>query len=305
MLRSLWLRDDRQRMNNDSFEVFHNFTNQVVEVAPHVHDFYEVLLFLRGNVDYLVEGRSYKLRQGDIVITNSMEVHCPIINDSSSYDRFVVWVNPQLIAAITAQLSPDFPLNHCFEGSQSNHCNLLHPDSSSFAHLVQLLDRIIQAQAQGAKQQAPQPGDTLLQQLLLLEFLVLLNQAYVGLEHESKTDVVSDPTVNEIISHINQHLSDDLSIERLGSIFKLDRYYLMRRFQKVTGLRLHQFIIQKRLSYAKKLMMQGHKPSQAAFEAGFNDYSNFSRTFRVNYEQSPAQFYRNQSLSFGSAKQQI
>lgn len=304
MLRSMWLCDDRQSMNNDSFEVFHNFTNQVVPVAPHVHDFYEVLLFLRGNVNYVVDGRGYKLRQGDIVITNSMEVHRPIINDSSSYDRFVVWINPQLLINITEQMSPDFALYHCFEGSQSSHCNLLHPDSSSFAHLVQLLDRIIQAQAIAAKQ-ALNPGDELLQRLLLLEFLVLLNQAYRGLEHDSVTDVVSDPTVNEIISHINQHLSDDLSIEGLSALFNLNRFYLMRLFQRVTGLRLHQFIVQKRLSFAKKLMLQGRKPSQAAFEAGFNDYSNFSRSFRSHYGHPPSQFQRNLSLDFVSAKHQV
>ncbi len=304
MLRSIWLCDDRQRMNNEHFEVFHNFTNQVVEVAPHVHDFYEVLLFLRGNVDYVVDGRSYKLRQGDIVITNSMEVHRPIIHDSSSYDRFVVWINPKLVMHITEQLSPDFPLNRCFEGSRSSHCNLLRPDSTSFAHLVQLLDRIIQAQSLPAAKRM-MPGDELLQRLLLLEFLVLLNQAYVGLEHESKSDVVSDHIVNDLISYINQHLSDDLSIGRLSALFSLNRYYLMRRFQRVTGLRLHQFIIQKRLSYAKKLMMQGQRPSQAAFEAGFNDYSNFSRTFGRHYEQTPAQFYRDLALNFGSAKHQV
>ena len=46
---------------------------------------YEVIVFIRGNVDFWIEGRRKKLEYGDIVIVNPREIHRTFLQDDSEY----------------------------------------------------------------------------------------------------------------------------------------------------------------------------------------------------------------------------
>lgn len=51
--KQLWARDDRYSMNNESFEIFNNYTTTRLVTDIHQHDFYEVLFFLQGEARFL------------------------------------------------------------------------------------------------------------------------------------------------------------------------------------------------------------------------------------------------------------
>ena len=40
---------------------------------------------------YCIEGRSYELKEHDIVLVNAGEVHKPILNDDSIYERIIIY----------------------------------------------------------------------------------------------------------------------------------------------------------------------------------------------------------------------
>ena len=69
----------------------HNFEiDRPVTVAQqwglHIHStHYEVIVFIRGNVDFWIEGRRKKLEYGDIVIVNPREIHRTFLQDDSEY----------------------------------------------------------------------------------------------------------------------------------------------------------------------------------------------------------------------------
>ena len=50
------------------FRLFHLRGQLADPVAYHYHEFCKVLLFLKGEAEYVIEGRTYKLRPGDIVL---------------------------------------------------------------------------------------------------------------------------------------------------------------------------------------------------------------------------------------------
>ena len=60
----------------------------------HIHStYYEVLVFVSGNVDFWIEGRRKKLEYGDVVIVNPRELHRIYLHDDSLYDRIVIHVS--------------------------------------------------------------------------------------------------------------------------------------------------------------------------------------------------------------------
>ena len=68
-------------MQAPDFELTHNRDNSYPAVAPHYHEFYELIFFLSGHVSYIVGDRSMKLEPGDMLIIPPNTLHNPIFED--------------------------------------------------------------------------------------------------------------------------------------------------------------------------------------------------------------------------------
>lgn len=67
----------RQQMLTNNYEIYRYRDSYLNNVALHHHDFYEVYLFLNGNVNYTIESRNYHLLPGDILLISPLELHQP------------------------------------------------------------------------------------------------------------------------------------------------------------------------------------------------------------------------------------
>ncbi len=65
----------RQQMLTNNYEIYRYRDSYLNNVALHHHDFYEVYLFLNGNVNYTIESRNYHLLPGDILLISPLELH--------------------------------------------------------------------------------------------------------------------------------------------------------------------------------------------------------------------------------------
>ena len=63
----------------EPFKIFHLRDEHKLNIDFHYHDFHKILIHLHGNVSYCIEGRSYELKEHDIVLVNAGEVHCRIM----------------------------------------------------------------------------------------------------------------------------------------------------------------------------------------------------------------------------------
>lgn len=61
----------------------------------------------------------------------------------------------------------------------------------------------------------------------------------------------------------------------------------MHKFKKETGYTLHNYIMQKRIFKAKKLIDEGCPITKASLLCGFTDYSNFLRAYKKIFNASP------------------
>ncbi|MDF2545001.1 MAG: rhaS 9 [Herbinix sp.] len=67
----------------DDFKIFHIADRQRKDFAFHYHDFNKIIIFLKGNVNYSIEGKTYQLKPYDIVLVNAGEIHKPTVLDTS------------------------------------------------------------------------------------------------------------------------------------------------------------------------------------------------------------------------------
>ena len=92
-----------------SFKLFHLKDQNKKEFSYHYHDFHKILILLNGDITYCIEGRSYQLAPNDIVLVHAGEVHRPIIQSESPYERIIIYVSPDFLKKYK---EPDCDLSH-------------------------------------------------------------------------------------------------------------------------------------------------------------------------------------------------
>jgi AraC-like DNA-binding protein len=71
----------------------------------------------------------------------------------------------------------------------------------------------------------------------------------------------------------------------------LSPYHFLRSFKAATGVTPHQWLLRARLHQAAARLATSHVPvTDIALEVGFEDLSNFTRTFRAEFGASPRQY---------------
>jgi AraC-like DNA-binding protein len=270
---------------NGDFEFFHLKDRKNVQFEYHYHDFNKIIIFISGNVSYLIEGKAYKLKPWDILLVSNHEIHKPVIDPQSIYERIVIWSNQSFLDKHSTH---DCNLSACFELASGTNYNLLRQNPE----LVKLTRQNLMQLEEAHK--SKDFGNRILKNSLFLQLIVHINREFLG-THELKNskDIEYDEMVDNIISYINGNLGSTLTIEALSSRFFISKYYLMHKFKQQTGYSLHSFILQKRLIAANTLLKTGKPAAEVCTECGFGDYSSFMRSFKKMFGLSPKNHYKN------------
>ncbi|WP_075290914.1 AraC family transcriptional regulator [Pararhizobium arenae] len=99
------------------------------------------------------------------------------------------------------------------------------------------------------------------------------------------------PGVPASVRHARALIDDDpavaVSLADLAEASGLSRYQILRAFTQATGLTPHAYIIQRRLSMARRLIREGTPLAEAAATSGFSDQSHMTRLFARFFGFSP------------------
>lgn len=263
---------------NSDFRLFHLTDTETKEIRYHYHDFDKITIFIRGQVNYIIEGKSYELKPYDIVLVKHNDTHRLVVDSSQTYERIIVYISPGFINAYRTK---EYDLSCCFQKAEKAGTNVLRIPSLNKSSLFKSITRLESSFADDAYAAA------LYRQVLFLEFMIHLNRAALKNRLEFIDTDACNPKVIDILEHINSHLTEELNIDAIAEAFYISKYYMMRLFKQETGYTIGNYISQKRLLLAKELILSGASAAQAAFECGFKDYSTFSRAYKGLFKESP------------------
>jgi AraC family transcriptional regulator len=144
-----------------------------------------------------------------------------------------------------------------------------------------------------AAMSADRGGDGLrIESLACLAFTEAM-QGISALRERTYARVLSKRDSARLVAYIEENLGEPLSIADLAKIVDLPIATLRRQFQLCTGRTLHQFIIERRLQYACKLLL---KPDLSipsiALASGFSSQQHMTMAFRNRLGTTPRSFQR-------------
>ena len=99
-------------------------------------------------------------------------------------------------------------------------------------------------------------------------------------------------TVMGMRHYINNHFDKELNLDFLSSVCFTSKFHLLRLFKRYYGQTPKQYLIDKRIEHAKKLLKEGNTITNTCFEVGFDNLSSFSTLFKTRVGLKPTEFQK-------------
>ncbi len=275
-------------MNNDQqktgylesrFKLFYISDQNCIRFPLHYHDFHKIMIFLRGNVSYVIEGKQYELLPEDILLIHAGELHRPIIHDTSVYERIVFYISPHFFEELTRK---GHDLFHCFCLSRSQQSSLLRLSRDQGGEIKRVCHELTDSFLSNSY------AGELYRETKFMEFLILLNRALLGDQFHYSRVSTANPTIQTVLKYINDRICEEtLSIAQISQAVFLNPSYLMHLFKTETGQSIGKYITEKRLFLARSMIAQGLSVTEACFRSGFKNYAAFYYAYKTKYDSPP------------------
>jgi AraC-like DNA-binding protein len=99
--------------------------------------------------------------------------------------------------------------------------------------------------------------------------------------------VLQNGRIRDMLDFIHDNLRQPVSLTALSRRFNINKNHLNAVFRKETGITVERYIRIQRLYIARQNIGSGMRPTEAAYEVGFNDYSNFFRAYKAYFGCTP------------------
>jgi len=237
-----------------------------IHFPVHMHSYIEILYMFEGKQHIKIEGVSYTISEGEVVVIFPDTVHNFYKTTPSNASGLLIMCEPKLLASIMPNLCDLRPINPKIS-KKDTHANLVHA-----------LESI-------------KPNDKF--ELKLAWTCVIMAYIMESLclyQHERMP--VQD-MAHKIVKYIGENFKESITRKSLAKAFNVNEYYISRLFSERLKVNLRTYLGWIRADYATTLIRSSDDTlitiSQAA---GFDSIRTFNRVFGVMHGMSPKE-YRN------------
>ena len=257
---------------NEFFEYFYETENIRLKYAcssPAVsgeeyHDYYEMVIFLGGEVLFVSNDIQQKLKAGSIVLIPKGSFHQFTVS-RKDYTRCILSFHGsgELESLVSSVLGKT---------------KIIETPGNILKHHI---DRLISV----AKWDDDIPEKAISATSIAVTLLLEIQEIKDGIV--GKNINISKP-VHDAISIINNSYHEPITIEKLSKQLCVSPSFLSHRFKKELNISVYKYIIKKRLSIARQMIGAGVSVTDAATKSGFSDYSCFLRLYKNQYSETPS-----------------
>lgn len=251
----------------------------IMEYPIHWHDAVEILFVLKGSIDLQIETGVYMVKEKEIEIVNTNEVHSIKSNDNNNL-VLVFNIDPNFFEKYYDDAKDVFfYTNSDIEGIQE--------DEKYYVfrrYLAILLYEILSKHHDYE--------DVIEEQLLAMMYHLLNNFHYLFYEEESlKEDDVQLERYHRIVKYISNNYMNKVSLQDLAQQEFLTSQYLSYKIKSTFGRSFNDFLNLIRVEESTKLLLDTDKTiSEIAQEVGFSHVRYYNKHFKLNYKCTPTQY---------------
>lgn len=114
-------------------------------------------------------------------------------------------------------------------------------------------------------------------------------QSY-GFDNHYLIEKYHNPHIKATVSYIHEHLQDSLTLKTVSEAAFIDKVYLCQLFKKEVHTSFHDYVLERRMKLATKLLTDTSLPIQTiAEQCGYKNASYFSTCYKKYTGQRPSE----------------
>lgn len=247
--------------------------------APyHFHPEYELTLIIQGKGKRYVGSNMQDYVQGDLVLLGSNLPHCwkTEINATEKSESIVIqfrencmgdsFFNSPELNRISNLLKKSMQGIHFISKSEKakKKMNVLIQEKSSCKKLILFLD--------------------ILHELTLIKDYAVLNRE----NYYEELSMNEKERINKVTAFIVEHFQHNISLNEAAALINMTTHAFCKYFKKITRKTFTEAVNDYRIDFAsRQLINTNDVVSHIGFNSGFNDISNFYKTFKSRTKLSP------------------
>jgi len=263
------------------FNISHSIDYKEKVYNCHSHDEIEIYIHINGGKHYFLDDVIYDIKEKDVMIFGSNQIHQIIKNHSEKYERYIILYKKEFLMSLGADY---IEINNLISDIMKNKENILTLDDKSFKTLIKMLKNYSEER---------EIGVNLHKLSKFLEIIIFILEQYKKGRKKGimKERYISNDTVKRIIDKINSNYKDSgFTVSTLSEMMHLNKCYMCEVFKKNTGITILKYINQKKILDAKAMLIQGENIVNCADKLGFGSYNDFIRVFKKLTGDSPKKY---------------
>ena len=243
--------------------VSHQPDNDDSSFGDHFHAEYELLYYIRGNVQLMIEQKLYSLRPNSLLVIKPGEHHEMIVDPLEAYERIVIRFNTK-----------DIPLQLA---EQLEKCETVYNiGGSTISSIFMQMDQHYQKIS----------SDHVIEAMKTTLILILIYLCYHA-PHVQHAEYRNE-RLSQIISYIDNNLTEIDTAEDIADGLGLSVSSVNKLFTEFICVPIMKYVRTKKCILAQSYISRGAKPSEIFEKCGFHDYSTFYRAFKAVTGHSPS-----------------
>lgn len=237
------------------FEYGEEYTEDRVLWENHCHPYYEMIAVLEGEIFAFPEGVRYRIATGDVIVIPQLVYHTVRSVKKSMYRRLIARFDPLALPKPLRDALGTTPFFFSSLHTEELRRVCMQEDGAFFAPLAESI--MIQLLYEGVTASTSEKRHT------------------------------EDNALASALHYIEENLARPISLDEIAHATLRSKSSFCHLFREKMKISPKQYILQKRMALAAKLLEARVSPSLVAQKVGYQNYSDFYRMYKKVFGTSP------------------
>lgn len=239
-----------------------------------------------GTEIYYANNKKYTVREGEYIIGNDFTTTTVQINHKEPVQGLCIDISAQIIAEVAEYNDLNGSELKEFLLSDQLLVNTYKVKNTGLGLALTGINRKIKSGSFTNDLQQSELFYTLAESIIADQRFVFDHFRKMGFK-KSLTNAEVFRSILNAKCHIDEHVSENISLDGLSMKSGISKYHFIRLFKSTFGISPYQYQIRRKLEHARLELVKGMSVSDVALSYGFADAPAFSKAFKQAFGQSP------------------
>jgi len=241
------------------------------------------MFFIKGKGSINIEGVSYELKEGDVIMLKPTEFFLSNIDNDCFHERITVLTNLKMVNSFPCDCLPVFSV---FYQREKKVGNIISSDVVKKCGLDTLFYELLEIEREGAPTKEP------LAICKVIELLCKVGKTIETTAEGGGGEIFMSPLIDHVLKYVEKNFTKNITIGDIADKFNVHRSYLSHEFNRQMGTSLGNYIILRRIHKFNSMMTASSSIEEIAYSVGFHNYSNFFRLYKKHMGMTPMEYKR-------------